>query len=97
MDNKLELLLFRTIEKGDEASCVEQVGYCYSDIAFCFSEMINNGYIDVDEEWNYILSDKGYERMNEIEDLYRKKGIILIEPFAKYRIDKMSKYDIFIE
>lgn len=97
MDNKLELLLLKTIDMNKDVSCAEQVGYSYSEIALCFSELINEGYIDVDEDLNYILSDTGYNYMNVIENDVRKKGIVSIEPFAKYRIDKMSKYDIFIE
>lgn len=97
MDRKLELLLFKTIEMNKDVSCAEQLGYSYSEIALCFSEMINEGYIDVDKELNYVLSDAGYKYMYDMEEDMRKKGIVSIEPFAKYRIDKMSKYDIFIE
>lgn len=97
MDDKIKLFLLKGIEKHKEISCLEQVGYSYSDIVACLSDLINDGYIDVDEATNYILSDLGYEMMNELEDSFRKKGIVLVEPFAKYRIDKISKYDIFIE
>lgn len=97
MEENIKLLLLKIIEKKNEASYLEQLGYSYSDIAACLSDMISEGYIEADEEYNYVLSDSGYDKLKEMEDDFRRKGVVLLQPFANYRIDKISKYDIFIE
>lgn len=97
MNDKLKMLIYKSIESNDNVSNIALTGYSYGEIAECFSNMINEELIEITSEMNYAVSQKGYQDKEEtIKKIMKKEGLFL-KSFDKYRIEKISKYDIFIE
>ena len=44
-----------------------------------------------------MLTEKGFSELQNLQDKIVSKGKWEIEPFIKFKVDKIDKYDIFIE
>ena len=45
----------------------------------------------------FVLSEEGSLELIRLENENKRTGKWKIEPYVKYKVDKMDKYDIFIE
>lgn len=96
MNNKLKLILLKLIEQDGNISNIVKLGYQYSEIATCYSELINDNYIVPNESLAFILSKKGIDMKKEIEETLENDAKIKIEPYIEYRITKMDIFDVFL-
>lgn len=97
MDIELRYLLIKiTCAKGDVAA-LEKMGYTYAKIASVFSELINEDIFKVNDQLEFELTEKGSSYYRAIEAKVLKNKKLYIKPMDDYRIEKKSKYDIFIE
>lgn len=97
MEERLKLLLLKIIRDNGNIESLEKAGYQYATIAMSYSRLINEKYIEVNKNLEFVLAEKGYKELELLQTMIKKTGKWEIEPFTKYKIDKMNKYDIFIE
>ena len=83
-------------ENGNIAN-LERAGYQYAAIAKEYSKLINEGLITINDKLAFVLSEEGNLELIRLENENKRTGKWKIEPFVKYKVDKMDKYDIFIE
>lgn len=95
MEEKLNWLLLKTINANGNISNIVKLGYTYAFIAQEYSKLINNGMVIIDGNMNFVLSKSGIGEFDRLNDIMKK--INYIEPLVEYRIEKMNKFDIFIE
>lgn len=97
MGNRLRLLLLNYIESEGNIANLEKSGYSYATIAKEYSRLINEKMLVVNEQLNFELSDKGYMELERLVSEMKKLGRVEIEPFNKYKTEKIDKYEIYIE
>ena len=97
MEDKIRLLLLRYIESEGNIANLEKSGYSYATIAKEYSKLINEELIVANRQLEFELSDKGYIELQKLDLEIKKRGILEIEPFNKYKVQKLDKYDIYIE
>ena len=97
MNDRLRLLLLQALEQNTDIGTLEKAGYQYAEIAEEYSKLINEGLIALDSHIGYYVSEKGWEVMNRMKNKLNKTGKWKIEPYAKYKTEKMGRFDIYIE
>ncbi len=97
MDDKIKLLLLKLLKEDGDISNIEKAGYQYSSIANTYSKLINEKFIIPNENLEFVLTEKGFSELQNLQDKIVSKGKWEIEPFIKFKVDKIDKYDIFIE
>lgn len=97
MDDSIRLLLLKIVDDNGNISNLEKAGYQYSEIAHEYSKLINEELIIANSSLQFELSDKGKDELQYIKADKDMRGRWKIEAYGKFRIDKMGKYDIFIE
>lgn len=97
MEEKIRLLLLRYIESDGNVANLEKSGYSYVTIAKEYSKLINEEMIVANDQLEFELSDKGYAELQKLDYEMKKKGILTIEPFNKFKVKKIDKFDIYIE
>ena len=96
MNNRIRLLLLKALHDNADITTLVKAGYQYAEIAEEYSKLINDKMIIIDDNMEFTISDKGECELKRLED-ERKNGDWKIEPYASYKIDKMSKFDVYIE
>lgn len=97
MEKRVRVLLLKYLEMDGDITNVEKFGYSYATIAKEYSRLINEEMIVSDNNCHFILSEKGKRELNRLyTEVYKDKRVI-IEPYAKYKIERLGKYDIYIE
>lgn len=97
MENRIRMLLLKYIEIDGNIVNLEKAGYSFSAIAKEYSKLINESLVVPDENLNFVLSEKGSQELDKLTVEISNSKEWRIEPFVKYKKDKMSKYDIYIE
>ena len=97
MDNRIRYLLLKILNENGNIANLEKAGYQYAAIAKEYSKLINEGLIIIDAKLEFVLSEKGNLELIKLENEKNRTGKWKIEPYVKYKVDKMDKYDIFIE
>lgn len=97
MDDRLRFLLLKLLKEDGDISNLEKIGYQYSLIANAYSKLINENLIKPDENLEFVVSRKGINELERLKEKLILEGNWVIEPFIKFKVDKMDKYDIFIE
>lgn len=97
MEKRIKMLLLKYLETDGNIANLEKAGYSYAMIAREYSKLINEELIIPNENLRFVLSEKGLEELDKLISESRDKKEWTIEPYAKYKVDKMSKYDIYIE
>ena len=59
--------------------------------------LLNEGLIVANDKLAFVLSEEGSLELIRLENENKRMGKWKIEPYVKYKVDKMDKYDIFIE
>jgi hypothetical protein len=102
MDLDLLLLLLISIKNekdSDEKLVNNNLKSLYSDdleIGYMCNYALENGFIK-DEYGKFVITLKGVEKINEINDILERKGINrFIVPYSKYKIRKIGIEDIYI-
>ena len=95
MEEKFKWLLLKSIKDNSNISNIVRLGYTYAYIAQEYSKLINNGMVVIDGYMNFVLSDSGIEEFNRLNDIMKK--INHIEPLVECRVEKINKFDVFIE
>lgn len=97
MENRIRLLLLKILKENRNIANLEKAGYQYASIAKEYSRLINEGIIILNDELQFVLSEKGELELKKLEVEIGNNGKWKIEPYVKYKVDKIDKYDIFIE
>lgn len=97
MEQRLKYMLLKILDSGGNVDSLEKAGYQYAAIANAYSQIINEKLIVPDENFKFVLSEEGYNQMMELSEIINKNGYWKIEPYVEYKINKIGKYDIFIE
>lgn len=97
MSDRIRMLLLKLLNEDMNIDSLEKAGYQYSMIANEYSKLINEKLIIVNDKLKFILSDKGKSELQKLCEYFNSAGKWKIEPYIKYKTDKINKYDIFIE
>ena len=97
MNNRIRMLLLKILSENGNIANIEKAGYQYALIASEYSKLINEELIIPNEDLQFVLSDKGNMELERLKLEINKSGNWKIDSFERYKIDKMNKYDIFIE
>ena len=97
MNSRIRMLLLKLLNEDMNIDSLEKAGYQYSMIANEYSKLINEKLIIVNDELKFILSDKGQLELQKLCEYFNSTGEWKIEPYVKYKAEKLDKYDIFIE
>jgi len=97
MDDRMKYILLKILSEKGNVDGLEKTGYQYAQIARAYSMIINEGLVVPDESMKLHISEKGYEEMLMLRENLCKRGKWKIEPYIEYMVEKMGKYDIFIE
>lgn len=97
MDEKIRLLLLNTVAVNGNVASLEKIGYSYPYIAKIYSQLINEELLIPNEDLIFIVSPKGKIEIDRLKKVVHKKKQWIIEPYIQFKVDKIDKYDIFIE
>lgn len=97
MNNRIRMLLLKILSENGNIANIEKAGYQYALIASEYSKLINEELIIPNEDLQFVLSDKGNMELERLKLEINKGGNWKIDSFERCKIDKMNKYDIFIE
>lgn len=97
MDIRIRYLLLKILNEDGNITNLEKAGYQYAAIAREYSKLINEGFIVANDKLVFVLSEEGSLELIRLENENKRTGKWKIEPYVKYKVDKMDKYDIFIE
>lgn len=97
MDDRIKYMLLKILSKNGNIDDLEKAGYQYAHIANIYSQLINEGLVVPNKKLQFVLSPKGEEEMKYLFNYINKSGQWKIELYSEYKIEKMDKYDIFIE
>lgn len=97
MDIQLRMLLLKLLNENGNIENLEKAGYSYPFIAKVYSQLINEELIIPNETLHFMLSKKGVVELEMLKEEIIRSGKWKIEPFTKYKVNRMKKYDIFIE
>ena len=97
MDIRMRYLLLKMLNENGNIANLEKAGYQYAAIAKEYSKLINEGLITINDKLAFVLSEEGNLVLIRLENENKRTGKWKIEPYVKYKVDKMDKYDIFIE
>lgn len=97
MKNRIKYILLKTLNEDGNISNLEKAGYQYAAIAKEYSRLINDGLIEINEKMVFVLSEEGKRVLETMEEQQKIDKDWKIEPYVKYKTEKMNKYDIYIE
>ena len=97
MDIRMRYLLLKMLNENGNIANLEKAGYQYAAIAKEYSKLINEGLITINDKLAFVLSEEGNLELIRLENENKRTGKWKIEPYVKYKVDKMNEYDIFIE
>lgn len=97
MDTRIRYLLLKILNENGNIANLEKAGYQYASVAKEYSKLINEGLIIINDQLTFVLSEAGKLELLRLENDNKQGGKWKIEPYIKYKTDKMNKYDIFIE
>lgn len=97
MDDRIKYVLLKVLNTNGNIDNIEKAGYQYAQIASAYSEIINENLVVPNEKLEFVLSEKGKVELKRLAEIINKNGNWKIEPYVEYKIEKMGKYDIFIE
>ena len=97
MDIIIRRLLLKVLSENGNVDALERAGYQYASIANEYSQLINDNLIVANDKMQFVLSEKGRLELKKLNEEINSTGRWRIEPYVKYKSDKMDKYDIFIE
>lgn len=97
MEDRLRMLLLKILDDNGNIANLEKAGYQYVTIAKEYSKLINEELVIPDQNLQFVLSEKGNIELERLIEKVNRSGDWKIDAFDKYKIDKLGKYDIFIE
>ena len=97
MDIRIRYLLLKILNENGNIANLEKAGYQYATIAKEYSKLINEGLIIINDKLEFVLSEAGNLALIKLENENKRAGKWKIEPYVKYKVDKIGKYEIFIE
>ena len=97
MDIRIRYLLLKILNENGNIANLEKAGYQYATIAKEYSKLINEGLIIINDKLEFVLSEAGNLALIKLGNENKRAGKWKIEPYVKYKVDKIGKYDIFIE
>lgn len=97
MDIRIRYLLLKILNENGNIANLEKAGYQYATIAKEYSKLINEGLIIINDKLEFVLSEEGNLALIKLENENKRAGKWKIEPYVKYKVNKIGKYDIFIE
>lgn len=95
--NTIKFLLLKVLNENGNIANLEKAGYQYAIIAQEYSRLINDGLIIINDQLDFVLSEAGKSELGKLENEFKRAGQWKIEPYVKFKVDQMDKYDIFIE
>lgn len=97
MNDRIKMFLLKLLNEDKDISRLEKIGYKYSEIANEYSKLINEKYIIVNDKFKFVLSDAGHIELQKLIEYFNNTKEWEIEPYVKYKTEKLDKYDIFLE
>lgn len=93
MSEYLIFLMLDIINKSESIGTILKLGYSYSATLKMFNELENIGYVYTDDEVKQVITQRGKNKLLELEKKYRYKEIAELE---QYKVEKMSLEDIYL-
>ena len=97
MDDRIKYMLLKVLSVEGNVDALEKAGYQYAQLAIAYSCIINDKLVELNSRDKFVLSDLGKQEMEKLANKIKEDATWKIEPYIKYKIEKMDKYDIFIE
>lgn len=97
MDDRIKYMLLKILSVEGNVDSLEKAGYQYAQIASAYSQIINEKLVVINDKNEFVLSDLGKQEMEKLSNKIKDETIWKIDPYIEYKIEKMNKYDIFIE
>lgn len=97
MDDRMKYMLLKVLSIEGNVDILEKAGYQYAQIANAYAQIINDKLVEVNNKDKFVISDLGKREMERLANKIKNDAAWKIEPYIKYKIEKMDKYDIFIE
>ena len=97
MDDRIKYMLLKVLNVEGNVDALEKAGYQYAQIANAYSQIINDKLVELNSRDKFVLSDLGKQEMEKLANKIKEDATWKIDPYIKYKIEKMDKYDIFIE
>lgn len=93
MSEYLIFLMLDIINKSESIGTILKLGYSYSSTLKMFNELENMGYVYTDDEVKQAITQRGKNKLLELEEKYRYREIAKLE---QYKVEKMSLEDIYL-
>lgn len=93
MSEYLIFLILDIINKSASIGTILKLGYSYSEALKMFNKLENMGYVYTDDEIKQGITQRGKNKLLELEEKYRYKEIAKLE---QYKVEKMSLEDIYL-
>ena len=93
MSEYLIFLMLDIINKSESIGTIFKLGYSYSATLKMFNELENMGYVYTDDEVKQVITQRGKNKLLELEKKYRYKEIAELE---QYKVEKMSLEEIYL-
>lgn len=93
MSEYLIFLILDIINKSDSIGTILKLGYSYSETLKMFNDLEDMGYVCTDDEIKQGITQKGKNKLLELEGKYRHKEIAKLE---QYQVKKMALEEIYL-
>lgn len=93
MSEYLIFLMLDIINKSESIGTILKLGYSYSATLKMFNNLENMGYVYIDDEIRQGITERGKNKLLELEGKYRYQEIARLE---QYKVAKMSLEDIYL-
>lgn len=93
MSEYLIFLILDIINKSKSIGTILKLGYSYSETLKMFNDLEDMGYVYIDDEIKQGITQKGKNKLLELEGKYRYKEIAKLE---QYQVKKMALEDIYL-
>lgn len=93
MSEYIIFLILDIINKSESIGTILKLGYSYSETLKMFNELEDMGYVYTNDEIKQGITQKGKNKLLELEKRYQHKGIAKLE---QYQVKKMALEDIYL-
>lgn len=93
MNEYFVFLILDIINKGESIGTILKLGYSYSETLKMFNDLEDRGYVYIDDEIKYGITQNGKQKLLKLEEKYRHREIAKLE---QYRVRKISLEDVYL-
>lgn len=93
MSEYLMYMILNIIDKNESIATLFKLGYSYSETVQLFDDLEDKEYIYTDDEIKHGITQKGKNKLAELEKKYKQKKIAKLE---QYKIEQLSLDEIYL-